>query len=242
MEVIKHLLSPNDSPFQIFFTGPAACGKTFVIKLLMEIYNRYTDNDGHCNAYITCASTGKAAVAIDGTTLHTAFKISIAALMSLSFETVCQYRALFKYVKVIIIDEISMISAELFSKINRRLQQITGDFKTSFGSLDVIFIGDLRQLPPVQATAIYLPIKRTIIGPTLWRGLKFYELDQVMRQANVQFATILTKIGNGDQLENDEITILESRFFTKSQADALCPSGIRLFHTNRLSKNTIIVF
>jgi len=167
MEVIKHLLNLNDSPFQIFFTGPAGCGKTFVIKLLMEIYNRYTDNDGHCNAYITCASTGKAAVAIDGTTVHTAFKISIAALMSLSFETVCQYRALFKYVKVIIIDEISMISAELLSKINTRLQQITGDFKTSFGSLDIICIGDLRQLPPVRATAIYLPIKRTIIGPIL---------------------------------------------------------------------------
>lgn len=89
MEVIKQLLSPNVSLFQLFFTGPARCGKIFVIKLLMEIYNRYTDNDGHCNAYITCDSTGKASVAIDGTTVHTAFKISIAVLMSLSFETIC---------------------------------------------------------------------------------------------------------------------------------------------------------
>jgi len=54
-----------------------------------------------------------------------------------------------------------------------------------------------------------------------------------MRQANFQFATILTKIGNGDRLKNDEITILESRFFTRSQANALCPSGIHLFHTNK---------
>lgn len=37
MEVIKHLLSPNDLPFQVFFTGQGGCGKTFVIKLLMEI-------------------------------------------------------------------------------------------------------------------------------------------------------------------------------------------------------------
>lgn len=49
----------------------------FVIKLIMEIYNRFTDNDGYCNAYITCASTGKAAVAIDGTTVHTTQKISL---------------------------------------------------------------------------------------------------------------------------------------------------------------------
>lgn len=77
-------------------------------------------------------------------TVQKAFKISIAALMSLSFEPVCQYHTLFKYIKAIIIDEISMISAELLSKINMRLQQITGDFKTFFGALDVIFIGDLR--------------------------------------------------------------------------------------------------
>lgn len=48
------------------------------------------------------------------------------------------------------------------------IRQITGDFKTSFGALDIIFIGDIRQLPPVRATAIYLPIKRTIIGPKFW--------------------------------------------------------------------------
>jgi len=162
--------------------------------------------------------------------------------MSLSFETVCQYCALFKYVKVIIIDEISMISAALLSKINMRLQQITGDFKTSFGSLDIICIGDLRQLPPVRATAIYLPIKRTIIGPTLCRGLKFYELDQVMRQINVRFATILTKIGNGDQLENDEITILESRFLRSRKRMHYVQVEFAYFIQTRVSKNTIIVF
>lgn len=52
-----------------------------------------------------------------------------------------------------------------------------------------------------------------------------------MRQANVQFASILTKIGNGDRFENDVKTILEFRFCTKSQAQ--CPSGIHLFHTNK---------
>jgi len=97
-EVINNLLSPNRVPFQIFFTGPAGCGKKFVIKLLMGIYNRYTDNDGHCNAYITCASTGKAAVAINGTTVHTAFKTSISKLLPLSMKITYQYRALFKYV------------------------------------------------------------------------------------------------------------------------------------------------
>jgi DNA replication protein DnaC len=84
--VIANLLSFNRSPFQIFFTGPAGYGKTFLIKLIMEIYNRSTDNDGFCNASITCASTGKAAAAIDGTTVHTALKISLSKLLPLSIE------------------------------------------------------------------------------------------------------------------------------------------------------------
>lgn len=128
LHVIYHLLSSDNVPFQIFFTGPAGCGKTFVIKLLMEIYNRYTDNDGYCNAYITCASTGKAAVAIAGTTVHTALKISLSRLLPLSNETAQQYRTLFKYVKVIIIDEISMISAQLLIKIDSRLKQLLVTF------------------------------------------------------------------------------------------------------------------
>lgn len=81
LHTIHHLLSNTDSPLQIFFTGPAGCGKTFVIRLMMEIYNRFTNTDGYCNAYIACASTDKAAVAIDGTTVHTAIKFSMSKLL-----------------------------------------------------------------------------------------------------------------------------------------------------------------
>ncbi|GFU90897.1 transposable element Tcb1 transposase [Trichonephila clavipes] len=68
------------TPFQKIFNGPAGRGKTFVIKLLMEIYNRYTDNDGYCQS---C----KAAVAISETTVHAALKISLSRLLPLHSET-----------------------------------------------------------------------------------------------------------------------------------------------------------
>ena len=232
LHVISHLLTPNESPLQIFFTGPAGCGKTFVIKLLMEIYNRFTNTDGFCNAYITCASTGKAAVAINGTTVHTALKISLSRLLPLSNEVAHQYRSLFMYVKVLIVDEISMISAELLSHVDSRLKQITGNFTTNFGGLDIILIGDLRQLPPVRATPIYKQQKQTIAGPVLWRDLKFYELTQIMRQSNVAFSSLLTKIGNGELLLEDELTLIESRFCTKEEAQIQCPNGVRLFLEN----------
>ncbi|GFS69762.1 ATP-dependent DNA helicase [Trichonephila clavipes] len=124
---MHHLIStdePMREPLLIYLTGPAGSGKTFVIKGIMEIYNRFSDTDGISNAYIACASTGKAATAI-----------------------------------VLIIDEISMVSAELLEQINARLKQITGLFTKDFGGLDVILIGDLRQLPPVKATPIFKQIK-----------------------------------------------------------------------------------
>lgn len=69
----------------------------------MNITNRFTNNDGHSNTYITCASTVKAAVAIDGTTtLHMALKITLSKLHPLSMKVAHQYPALFKYAKVII--------------------------------------------------------------------------------------------------------------------------------------------
>lgn len=213
-------------------TGPAGCGKTFVIHLLREIYNRFSITDGYCNAYLACASTGKSAVAIDGTTVHTAFKITIARTLPLSFEVAQQYRSLFKYISCILIDELSMISAELNEKVDSRLKQITST-DLPYGDKDVFLIGDLRQLPAVRATPIYKQTKTSMAGPTIWRGLKFYELSQVMRQTNSAFSQILTKIGNGDILDDQEIGLIESRFFTKEQVDELCPNGVRLFFMNK---------
>lgn len=232
IHVINKLLSDDNNPLQIFFTGPAGCGKTFVIKLIMEIYNRFSDSDGYCNAYITCASTGKAAVVIDGTTVHTALKISLSKLLPLSTEVAHQYRSLFKYVRAIIIDEVSMIRSELLEQIDLRLKQITGNFASNFGGLDVILIGDLRQLPPVRATPIYKQIKRRMTGPTVWRDLKFYEPTEVMRQASGIFSKALAKVGNREKLDTDELALIESRFVSKKAADIACPHGIRLFLSN----------
>ncbi|GFW40169.1 ATP-dependent DNA helicase [Trichonephila clavipes] len=103
---------------------------------------------------------------------------------------------------------------------------------SNFGGLDIILIRDLRQLPPVRSTPIYKQPKQTIVGPILWQILKFYELNEVMRQANQQFSSILTKIGNGEQLDEIEITLIESHFCTVGEAEARGPQGIRLFNAN----------
>lgn len=156
LHVISHILNADtEEPLKIFLTGPAGYGKTFVINLLREIYNRFCHTDGYCDPYVTCASMGKAAVAIEGTTVQTAFKITIGRLQPLSFEVAQQLRSLFKYIECILIDKVSMISAELNGKIDLRLRQITAT-NSSYGRKDIFFIGDLRrQLPAVRATPIY---------------------------------------------------------------------------------------
>ena len=53
-----------------------------------------------------------------------------------------------------------------------------------------------------------------------------------MRQANQQFSSILTKIGNGERLDEIEVALIESRFCTVEEAEIRCPQGIRLFNTN----------
>lgn len=70
LEVIHRLSLTTEPPIQIFFTGPAGCGKTYVLKLIMENYNRYSRENSLNNAYLACASTGKAAVNLGGTTVH----------------------------------------------------------------------------------------------------------------------------------------------------------------------------
>lgn len=77
MHVISTFLDSESQPRQISSTGTAGCDKTFVIKLLMKIYNPFTDIDGYRHAYLTCASTGKVALTIDDLTIHAALKISI---------------------------------------------------------------------------------------------------------------------------------------------------------------------
>lgn len=234
VHVIHNILTENRKPLQIFVTGPAGCGKTFAIKLIMDIYNRFSYTDGYYNAYITCASTGKAAVEIDGVTVHTALSISPGKKRSLSDEVRQQYQSLFRYVQVLIIDEVSMVSAEMLFQIDDRLKTITGNFNTNFGGIDIIMIGDLRQLPPVRATPIYKQSKlQRMVGPTLWHGLKYFAFDEVMRQADREFSGILTKIGDGSVLSAEELNLIESRFVSKDEADRLCPFGVRLFYSNQ---------
>lgn len=236
LEVIHRLSCPNSQPIQVFFTGPAGCGKTYVLKLIMETFNRYSQQQNVLsNAYVACASTGKAAVNLGGTTVHSAFHITQSRRMgSIARETLQSLRQLFKNVKCIIIDEVSMIGNDILHKVNQRLQEITGHLDENFGGIHIIFCGDFRQLPPVNATPVYKAARNHLSGALLWQYLDFYPLNQVMRQSDIVFSSILTKLGDGLGLTQQEAAIIESRFRMEIWCDENLPGVVRLFHQNSM--------
>lgn len=232
LDLIYHLQHPSSDhpPFQIFLSSAAGCGKTWLIKLFMAIYNRYGAVDSNYNAYIACASTGKAAVNLDGVTVHSALGINQGTFMPLSFDKLQLFQSIFDKTLVLIVDEVSMVSSTLLNQINNRLQHIRGS-DHPFGGLDVIFVGDLRQLPPVRSQPIFRPVNN-LSGAMVWRSLKPYFLTKVIRQQEGGFSSLLTKLGDGKKLSENELKMIEDRFFMKEDADRLCPHGIRLFFTN----------
>ncbi|GFV12937.1 ATP-dependent DNA helicase [Trichonephila clavipes] len=135
-------------------------------------------------------------------------------------------------VKCIIIDEVSMIGCDVLHKTNLRLQEITGVHDQPFGNLNIIFCGDLHQLPPVNASLVYKGPRNSICGPVLWPSLDYYPLEQVMRQSDSTFSEILTKIGNGERLGTEQIALIESRFRSRAWCKVNVPATVRLFHRN----------
>lgn len=237
LEVIHRLHGCGDDTFealQIFFTGPAGCGKTYTLKCLMETYNRYTqEHNSMNNAYIACASTGKAAVPLGGTTVHSAFRLTNSRVTKLlSTENLQAYRNMFVGVKAVFVDEISMLSSAILQKMNYRLQQITGIYDKPFGGIHVILCGDFRQLPPVRASPCYsMPINQ-LGGPILWHSIDYFPLVRVVRQTDERFSTILTKIGDGLKLSIDEITLIQSRHKSESWCKENVPNAVRLYYSN----------
>nr|XP_029717009.1 ATP-dependent DNA helicase PIF1-like [Aedes albopictus] len=230
-----HSYDESSKPMQIFFTGPAGCGKTFTLRILMETINRYSQaHNAQKNAYVACASTGKAAVAIGGTTVHSAFRITMSrrANSKLSFEMLQLYRNAFANIKAVIIDEVSMIGADILNTIHVRLQDISGNYDDPFGGINIVFCGDLRQLPPVNARPVYKPTGNSFHGAVLWQALDFLPLVKVMRQTDVEFSSILTKIGNGQQMTAKDTKLIESRFRTVEWCKQNAPGAIRLYHRN----------
>jgi DNA replication protein DnaC len=178
-------------PYHLYISGPGGVGKSHVISLLRHITMKYlrhlpdvTPDDVLC---LLCAPTGTAAFNIDGMTIHSAFFVPIAMkeYRNLGAETLNTLRNRLLHLKVLIVDEISMVSATMLYYIHRRLEEIKGSATnySLFGGVTVIAVGDLYQLKPVQQSFVFgFPddAYAKLCDP-LWYQFKFAELSQMMK-------------------------------------------------------------
>ncbi|XP_031637004.1 uncharacterized protein LOC116349612 [Contarinia nasturtii] len=244
MEILKRLKCEY-TPFNIFLSGAAGVGKSTVINAIYQLASHHFDNIHGINPdslkVLLAAFSGKAACIIGGTTLHTAFALPInqfgGDLPTLSNNIANTIRAQLVHLKLMIIDEISMVGSKILHWIHQRLVQIFGK-NEPFGGISVIVVGDLHQLPPVGDQKVFKPFRNpnnnrigSLLGPVsvLWENFEYFELSQVMRQKDdINFVNALNHLVIGQMTAND-IQLIKSREVTDQNVPT---DAIRLFWSN----------
>ncbi len=193
----------------VFLTGQAGAGKTYVI-------NQYIQWLRSCDVPVAItASTGIAATHIGGVTIHSRSGIGIKdRLTDHDMELIQQKEHLHKNItkaKVLILDEISMISATTLDMIDRVVQMIRRDGRP-FGGLQVILVGDFFQLPPVMSSQDANNTKRFAFAAKAWKelNLAICYLHTQHRQDEGDFSIVLNELRKG-QASEASIALLRTR-------------------------------
>uniref|UniRef100_A0AAY4BQU8 ATP-dependent DNA helicase n=1 Tax=Denticeps clupeoides TaxID=299321 RepID=A0AAY4BQU8_9TELE len=155
---LRRVWGCNPDPFYYFLTGGAGCGKSHVIKCVYEEANkvlrqlpRFRDVcDMSRPTMLLTAFTEAAAFNISGKTLHSILRLpkSLKPPYRGLGNTLDEVRALLGNAEILILDEVAMVSKELFAYVDMRFQQIKRISKP-FGGMSVLDVGDFYQLPPV---------------------------------------------------------------------------------------------
>jgi len=205
-EVLKRLLSSNDS---YFVTGKAGTGKSTLLQL-------YVHNTTKRIALL--APTGLAAVNIGGETIHSFFKFPPRPINRDDVKRV-RDRQLFQKLEAIVIDEVSMVRADLMDAIDRFMRINGPDRKLPFGGVQLILFGDIYQLPPVVASEEEAEYFSSVYDGAFFFNAKAFEslrlatieLQQVFRQTDPHFIKVLDAFRTG-QVSAKELQIINQRY------------------------------
>jgi hypothetical protein len=188
----------------IFITGRAGTGKSTLL-------NYFQDNTGK-NAVIL-APTGVAAVNVSGQTIHSFFhfkpNVTLAAIKKK--RTAGKEKiSIYKKLTTIVIDEVSMVRADLLDCVDKFLRLNGPNSKRPFGGVQMIFIGDLYQLPPVVSSTEREIFRSHYTSPYFFSAkimenldMEFVELEKVYRQKDDEFIRLLNAIRNNSITDDD---------------------------------------
>lgn len=212
-EFEEALQKMKDGKAFVFITGRAGTGKSTLLKCF---------TDEHDERIPILAPTGVAALNVGGETIHKFFKIPPAVDMATARMEAESRRKpeIYQKIRTIIIDEISMVRADLFDAMDLFLQIIRKD-KRPFGGVRVIGIGDLYQLPPVVTTWDKEQFDQRYKTPYFFSSLAYknlqvmdeidyMELSKIFRQKDKKFIDLLNAI-RGRDVTDEQLIKLNTR-------------------------------
>ncbi|MFD5226026.1 ATP-dependent RecD-like DNA helicase [Microbacterium sp. NPDC058342] len=130
----------EDTDEHVFVTGRAGTGKS----TLLQHFAWNTEKQ-----IAICAPTGVAALNVEGQTIHSLFRLPIGLIAESEIEQSDATRRILNAIQTLVIDEISMVNADLMDAIDRSLRQARGKRGIPFGGVQVVMFGDPYQLAPV---------------------------------------------------------------------------------------------
>ena len=206
----------------IFLTGKAGTGKSTFLRYVCEHVKK---------KHIVLAPTGVAAINVGGTTIHSFFKMPFRpmlpddpdlSLVDGRIYNLLKYskkqRQILREVELIIIDEISMVRADMIDFIDRVLRVFSGNMRFPFGGKQLLLVGDIYQLEPVVTADMRDILSRFYPNAYFFSARVFkeitlvpIELQNVYRQQDGQFVDLLDKIRN-NTATREELNVLNSRY------------------------------
>lgn len=205
----------------VFLTGKAGTGKTTFLRKLKELSPK---------RMIVVAPTGVAAINAGGVTIHSFFQLGFGPQVGTAKEPVEQMRFsrekinIIRSMDLLVIDEISMVRADLLDAIDGVLRRFK-DRSKPFGGVQLLMIGDLQQLSPVvkdEEWALLRSVYDTVyfFSSQALRETSFIsiELTHVYRQQDDKFISILNKVRE-NKLDQESLQTLNQRYVPNFEPD-----------------------
>lgn len=217
----------NKSSHPVFLTGKAGTGKTTFLKYIKENTIKNT---------AIVAPTGVAAMNAGGTTIHSFFQLPFTPFVPgtkkgfsegdandrhnliSQLRLNAERKEILQQLDLLIIDEISMVRADVLDAIDTVLRYVRNQLATPFGGVQVLYIGDMYQLPPVIRQEEWQLLSGSYTGPFFFcsqviaaQPPVYIELNKVYRQRDVDFIHLLNQVRN-NEMDQQGYELLHSRY------------------------------
>lgn len=209
----------------VFLTGKAGTGKSTFLRHICANTKK---------KYVVLAPTGIAAINAGGSTMHSFFKLPFYPILpddpNLSlqrgrihefFKYAKPHRKLLEQIELVIIDEISMVRADIIDAVDRILRVYSRNLREPFGGKQILLVGDVFQLEPVVKNDEREILNRFYPTPYFFSARVFSEIDlvsielqKVYRQTDPVFVSVLDHIRNNTAGAAD-LQLLNTRYGTQ---------------------------